>query len=131
MNEGRIEQSGTPDEVFHHPVSEFVVTFLGNVNLFHGRADSGGTARVFVRPHELDIERQPQNGNAVAAKIVRIQSAGPVVRVELSRAESTAEEDSAINVELTHDQYRALALKSGEAVFVKVRDARVFVQPAR
>jgi sulfate transport system ATP-binding protein len=116
MNQGRIEQSGTPDEVFHHPVSEFVVTFLGNVNLFQGR--------VFVRPHELEIERQPRNGNTVPAKIVRIQSAGPVVRVELS-----GEEDSPINVELTHDQYRSLGLKSGEAVFVKVRDARVFVQP--
>jgi len=127
MNQGRIEQSGTPDEVFHHPVSEFVVTFLGNVNLFHGRGDSDRTARVFVRPHELEIERQPRNGNAVAARIVRIQSAGPVVRVELSRAESTVEEDSAINVELTHDQYRSLALKSGETVFVKARDARVFV----
>lgn len=129
MNQGRIEQSGTPDEVFHHPVSEFVFTFLGNVNLFQGRADSGGqTARVFVRPHELDIERHPQSGNAVAARIVRIQSAGPVVRVELSRAESPDQngDDSAINVELTHDQYRALELKSGEAVFVKVRDARVF-----
>jgi sulfate/thiosulfate transport system ATP-binding protein len=123
MNQGRIEQSGTPDEVFHHPVSEFVVTFLGNVNLFHGRGDSGGAARLFVRPHELDIERQPQNGNAVAARIVRIQSAGPVVRVELAR-----EEDSPINVELTHDQYRSLALKPGEAVWVRVRDARVFVQ---
>ena len=129
MNKGRIEQTGTPDEVFHHPASEFVVTFLGNVNLFQGRADSGGqAARVFVRPHELDIERHPQSGNAVAARIVRIQSAGPVVRVELSRAESPDQngDDSAINVELTHDQYRALELKSGEAVFVKVRDARVF-----
>jgi sulfate transport system ATP-binding protein len=122
MNQGRIEQSGTPDEVFHHPVSEFVVTFLGNVNLFHGRGDSGSGARMFVRPHELEIERRPQNGSAVAARVVRIQSAGPVVRVELA-----SEEDSPINVELTHDQYRGLALKSGEAVFVKVRDARVFV----
>jgi sulfate transport system ATP-binding protein len=122
MNQGRIEQSGTPDEVFHHPVSEFVVTFLGNVNLFHGRGDSGSAARVFVRPHELEIERRPQNGSAVAARVVRIQSAGPVVRVELA-----SEEDSPINVELTHDQYRGLALKSGEAVFVKVREARVFV----
>jgi sulfate/thiosulfate transport system ATP-binding protein len=118
MNEGRIEQSGTPDEVFHHPASEFVVTFLGNVNMFHGR--------VFARPHELDIERHAQNGNTVAARIVRIQSAGSMVRVELSRAEPAIEEDSPINVELTHDQYRALELKSGEAVFVKVRDARVF-----
>jgi sulfate/thiosulfate transport system ATP-binding protein len=122
MNQGQVEQSGTPDEVFHHPVSEFVVTFLGNVNLFHGRGDS---ARLFVRPHELDIERQRQNGNAVAARIVRIQSAGPVVRVELS-----SEEEGPINVELTHDQYRSLALKSGEAVWVKVRDARVFVKSA-
>jgi len=40
MNEGRIEQAGTPDEVFHNPASEFVVTFLGNVNLFHGRVES-------------------------------------------------------------------------------------------
>jgi sulfate transport system ATP-binding protein len=122
MNQGRIEQSGTPDEVFHHPVSEFVVTFLGSVNLFHGRGDS---ARVFVRPHELEIERQPQNGDAVAARIVRIQSAGSVVRVELA-----GEEDSPINVELTHDRFRSLALKSGEAVFVKVRDARVFSNPS-
>jgi sulfate transport system ATP-binding protein len=151
MNEGRIEQSGTPDEVFHHPASEFVVTFLGNVNLFHGRVESGralfGTAevfangvghgadgkeaRVFVRPHELEIERHPRNGNAVRARVVRIQSAGPVVRVELARASvegfSTDPEQTAIRAELSHDRYRLLALTPGETVFVAVRDARVFV----
>jgi hypothetical protein len=42
--------------------------------------------------------------------------------------ELSGEEDIPINVELTHDQYRTLGLQSGEAVFVKVRDARVFVQ---
>ncbi len=84
MNQGRIEQTGTPDEVFHNPTSEFVVTFLGNVNLFHGRAENNGHApRLFVRPHELDIERLPSNGDSVAARIHRIQSAGPIVRVEL------------------------------------------------
>jgi sulfate transport system ATP-binding protein len=131
MNQGRIEQTGTPDEVFHHPASEFVVTFLGNVNLFHGRVGSGKAARVFVRPHELEIERQPRNGNTVAANIVRIQSAGSIVRVELERLGSTVglgePEDPSINVELTHDQYRSLGLRTGESVFVKVRDARVFV----
>src|SRR6202453_3771704 len=85
MNQGRVEQTGTPDEVFHHPASEFVVTFLGNVNLFHGRVDSGKAARFFCRPHELETERQPRNGNTVAANIVRIQSAGSIVRVELER----------------------------------------------
>jgi sulfate transport system ATP-binding protein len=146
INQGRIEQAGTPDEVFHHPASEFVLTFLGNVNLFRGRVESGRavfgklavetnaagrgadgqTARVFVRPHEFEIERYPRNGDAageeIAAQIIRIQSAGPVVRVEL-----TSEHDDPINVELTHDRYNALALKAGETVFVKVRDARVFL----
>src|ERR1700733_4317142 len=138
MNQGRIEQSGTPDEVFHHPVSEFVVTFLGNVNLFHGRGDSGRAvfgntavwangaghgahgkaARVFVRPHELEIERQSRNGHAVRANVVRIQSAGPVVRVELARTDAGGEPEdeanSSIYVELTHDRYRTLALTTGE-----------------
>ena len=129
MNQGQIEQTGTPDEVFHRPASEFVVTFLGNVNLFHGRAEDKA-ARVFVRPHELEIERQPRNGKAVSATVVRIQSAGPLVRVELARtdsAEADTPESALIHVELTHDHYRALALTTGETVFVKVRDARVFV----
>src|SRR5271166_1352087 len=124
MNEGRIEQSGTPEDVFHHPASEFVVTFLGNVNLFHGRVESmdANQARVFVRPHELDIEREQLSEFYVPAKITRIQSAGPVVRVEL-----VDEQNQEIAVDLTHDRYRALALKPGETVFVKVREARVFV----
>ena len=124
MNEGRIEQTGTPDEVFHNPASEFVVRFLGNVNLFHGRVESvdSSQTRVFVRPHELDIEREPLNEFYVPAKIIRIQSAGPVVRVEL-----LDEQSQEISVDLTHDRQKALALKLRETVFVKVREARVFV----
>jgi sulfate transport system ATP-binding protein len=122
MNQGRIEQTGTPDEVFHHPASEFVVTFLGNVNLFHGRSEANGqAARIFVRPYEIEIERNPSNGSSVAARIQRIQSAGPMVRVEL-----TSDQYEAITAELTHDRFRDLSIKTGETVFVKVRDARVF-----
>ncbi len=141
MNQGHIEQIGTPNEVFHNPASEFVVKFLGNVNLFHGRVESGQAvigkvsvgrqnssiadgkyARVFVRPHELEIERQQLNGAAVPSRVARIQSAGSVVRVEL-----TSEQNEAITVELTHDRYRDLGIQTGDNVFVKVRDARVFV----
>ncbi len=123
MNQGRIEQIGTPDEVFHNPVSEFVVTFLGNVNLFHGRSETNGQAeRVFVRPYELEIERYSSNGASVSARIKRIQSAGPIVRVEL-----TSEESDSIIVEMTHERYRDLAIQTGQTVFVKVRDARVFL----
>jgi sulfate transport system ATP-binding protein len=123
MNQGRIEQTGTPDEVFHNPASEFVFTFLGNVNLFHGRSHANGqAARVFVRPHELEIERYASNGSSVSARINRIQSAGPIVRVELS-----SDQIDSIIVEMTHDRYRDLSIKTGETVFVKVPDARVFL----
>ncbi len=142
MNQGRIEQIGTPNEVFHSPASEFVVRFLGNVNLFHGRVESGQTvigrigvgdrhdasipegksARVFVRPHELEIERHAVNGGAVPSRITRVQSAGSLVRVEL-----VGEQNQAITVDLTHDRYHELALQAGEEVFVRVRGARVFV----
>ncbi len=123
MNQGRIEQTGTPDEVFHNPASEFVLTFLGNVNLFHGRAESNGRARrLFVRPHDLEIERHPSNADSVAARVHRIQSAGPIVRLEL-----TSDQNNSITVEITHERYRDLTIKTGETVFVKVRDVRVFV----
>ena len=122
MNQGRIEQIGTPDEVFHRPASEFVVTFLGNVNLFHARVESGKRARVFVRPHELEIERQPINGASVASRVERIQSAGSVVRVEL-----TSVQNGPMTAELTHERYRDLGIRPGDEVFIKVKDARVFV----
>jgi sulfate/thiosulfate transport system ATP-binding protein len=151
MNQGRIEQIGTPEEVFHHPASEFVVTFLGNVNLFHGRVEAGHAvfgdtavwangvghgaegreARVFVRPHELEIGRQPRDRQAVQASVARIQSAGPIVRVELvqrNTGDSAAgPETSAIQVELGHDRFRDLNLAPGDTVFLSVKDARVFV----
>jgi len=75
MNHGRVEQIGTPDEVYSNPASPFVYQFLGNVNVFHSRvhgnwADVGrdgldkldkaapeGQAMAFVRPHDIDIER--------------------------------------------------------------------------
>ena len=41
MNQGRIEQDGTPDEVLEHPATPFVMSFLGNVNIFHGRVEAG------------------------------------------------------------------------------------------
>ena len=72
MNEGRIEQVGSPDEVYNHPATPFVYNFLGNVNLFHGRVDDGKAYHrskrrpehvVYVRPHLLEIDRQP-NGAA-------------------------------------------------------------------
>src|SRR5437870_12660039 len=85
MNKGGIEQQGTPEGVFHQPATAFVTEFLGNVNLFHGRVENGQAvfgqlkieqpnateakpARLFVRPHEIDLDREPRGGAAIAAK---------------------------------------------------------------
>ena len=81
MNEGRVEQSGAPAEVFDNPANAFVMDFLGNVNVFHGRVQHGvaklgglevqapehshaesRSATGYVRPHEMEIERAPNGG---------------------------------------------------------------------
>ncbi len=98
------------------------MTFLGNVNLFHARLETGpGVSRVFVRPHELDIERSPSGAFVLPASVTRIQSTGSLVKVRLNTAEGEE-----VNVELTHERYRDLQLASGDHVFVKVRGGHVF-----
>ncbi len=143
MNRGRIEQEGTPDDVFHRPRSEFVINFLGNVNLFHGRVEGGKavfgslvvdspnlanvqisdqSARLFVRPHELDISLTDTEGGGVSARILRIQSAGPTVKIELA-----GPGDSHLNVELSHEGRHELVLFEGQEVFVIPRHAKLFL----
>jgi len=58
MNRGRIEQQGAPDQVYDHPATPFVLQFLGDVNLFHGRLDQAAQDVSYVRPHELENSRR-------------------------------------------------------------------------
>jgi sulfate transport system ATP-binding protein len=142
MNEGRVEQVGTPDEVYHHPANAFVYNFLGNVNLFHSRVEDGKvylgdmpidlpaeaaqdaeTALVFVRPHLLEIELQPNGGSHFRAKVEHINAAGSVVRVDL-----VTDWGDPVHVELGHDRYRMLGLKRNDRVFVIPKERRVFTE---
>jgi len=141
MNRARIEQVGTPEDVFHRPASEFVMDFLGNVNVFRGRIDEGravlngmvvdipngpryatGPTNVYVRPHELDIERSRNGEAAFAARITRVNPAGSFAKVAL-----TVDNGDSINVDLPFERYQELALQAGEHVYVSARNARVFV----
>src|SRR4029077_15556791 len=80
MRLGKVEQMGSPQEIFDHPANAFVMDFLGNVNVFHGRVQNGQAlvgnfavnypdyphnesreAMVYVRPHELEISRVAQD----------------------------------------------------------------------
>jgi sulfate transport system ATP-binding protein len=146
MNQGRIEQFDSPDEVYDHPASPFVVDFLGSVNLFHGRLESadahsrdleiarGGHAGLageaaadstlgYVRPHEMQIKRE-LNGDrsAVEARVTGIYKAGPVVRVELRRSDT----GEPILAEISRTVLGELELQPGETVFVKPLAIRRF-----
>ncbi len=143
MNHGRIEQIGTPTEVFQRPANAFVMDFLGNVNLFHGRVEGGKAvfgslvldypqgdradgrpARLLVRPHDLEIHTRPNGRPALFARISRIHTAGPQTKIELlSRA------GELINVEMAHDRFQNMHIDTGAEVYVSPRDARVFMEP--
>jgi sulfate transport system ATP-binding protein len=145
MNQGRIEQEGAPDEVYHHPASAFVYDFLGNLNLFHGRVEGGETvlleptthsdklsgavndgAIVYVRPHLMEIERESNGHPQFAAQVVHINSAGPIVKVDL-----VTPSGHEIHSQISHERYQELKLRKGDSVFVSPRDMQVFESPRK
>jgi sulfate transport system ATP-binding protein len=141
MNEGRIEQVGTPEEVYDRPANPFVYNVLGNVNLFHGRVDKGeariggisidlpefeetdaGPAVAYVRPYDIEINRQRRSPEEIEARIRFIQGAGAVARLELERLDTL----ELIEAEMTRERYKELGLAEGEKVFLRPRNMRVF-----
>jgi len=144
MNQGGIEQVGTPDDVYARPVSPFVFQFLGDVNFFHARIDgttlrvagaaidlteervAAGEARVFVRPHLLTISARPSGPGAFPARVVRVNAAGPLVRVEL-----VTPAGDPVRVEMSQERYQELRPARDAEVFVSfgARDAYVTRSP--
>jgi sulfate transport system ATP-binding protein len=144
MNHGKIEQHGTPIQVFEHPATAFVMDFLGNVNKLPVRVEGGkallgesgtvelpaklfgtgenGRIDAYIRPHELDISRTGDSGHCLLAKVLHINPAGSVVKVRLM-AEDFA---LVITVDISPDRYRTLALLPGEQVYVTPKAAKVF-----
>ncbi len=135
MNEGRIEQVGSPDEVYDHPATPFVLKFLGDVNLFHGRLDhaqgavaSAGASEVsYVRPHELQIVASAQDG-AVAVTLTQTLTVGPNTRLEFKRVDDASD----IDVELPRAEFKRLresmALEPGATVHLLPRRITSFAQ---
>jgi sulfate transport system ATP-binding protein len=141
MNAGRVEQTGTPREVFEEPATPFAMQFLGTVNVFHGRlegerahvsglefaapgaAGNGAPARVFVRPHELALYATPAP-ESFAAEVLRVTPLGASVRVELGSAIGP------VSAELEAAQASALDLAPGRRVYAAPRRLRVFADGA-
>jgi sulfate transport system ATP-binding protein len=143
MNQGRVEQVGTPPEVYAHPATPFVCDFLGDVNLFHGRVESGKAvigplefdmpghadreariATLYIRPHQLEIDLEGTGERQFRARVVHVNAAGPLVKVDL-----LAEWGDPVRVEVPQERFRALALQAGTDVFVRPRDMSIFTAP--
>ncbi len=133
MDHGRVEQVGTPEEVYRHPQTPFVYGFLGSVNLFHGRVDEGhlqvgdeavphGNADAahgsdvfaFARPHELDIVTDTEATQGIAARVSRVLAFGISARVELDGVNGNSGRH--YEVELTRERVEQLALQPGQLV---------------
>lgn len=132
MNEGKIEQVGTPDHVYEHPVTPFVYRFLGSANVFpmlttgaHGAASPAfpaisttttnpGQRFGCARPHELELSRTMRSPLAIAAIIDQVLPIGPIVRIHLRQQDSGAP----LEAELSKDLFRLSNFKAGEAVYV-------------
>lgn len=144
LHEGRVEQEGSPEDVYEHPATPFVYRFLGNVNLFHGRVEgskvhlgdftmalpqdageaAAGAAVGYARPHLLEIDHEPPAARPhFPATVSHINAAGPVVKVELS-----TQTGQVVQAELSQERYRALGLKRGMKVHVSVKDVKVFTE---
>jgi len=134
MMDGRVVQTGTPDEVYDHPASPAVFQFLGDVNLFHGRVaegsflhhpqepDGADAATAFVRPHELDVERFRSTEAAIETVVLHSYAVGPKVRLELRRRDN----GQPMEAEISRDRHRNLGLAAGDVVWATPRNLRVF-----
>jgi len=134
MNQARIEQVGTPQEVYDRPATPFVYQFLGNVNVLRAQAMAGAGAfapspatmeqdgQVFVRPHDIEVVRD-QPGEAGSLAVVRyIHAAGPQARLTLEQVQSR----DTVEVEISRAELRRLALQLGDLVRFRLRRGHSF-----
>lgn len=127
MNQGHIEQVGSPAEVYDHPATPFVMSFVGPVNVLPrtvalgpSSLDDAAHPHLFLRPHDVEITHSP-DGDTVPAQITRIIHLGREIQVELSLSDGHA-----LTAHLTREQYDRLNLRPDQQMYIRSRNARVF-----
>lgn len=144
MNNGRVEQTGSPASVYEHPATPFVSRFMGSVNLFQGRVRDGridlghwqlplaepcadtDAITVFVRPHEAELTRRDDAG-LPEVRVQHIVPVGSVARLELKLAGDTG--DQPIQVEIPQRECETMSIANGDRLFLRLLRVRLF--PAR
>lgn len=125
MNQGRVEQIGTPAEIYDQPASPFVMSFVGAVNVLPShvalaphREQPGD---LFIRPHDLELHRQPQEGS-VPAVLRRLTHLGRDIQAELTLASGEV-----VVAQLPRERIDYRELQAGDALHITSRDSRTFV----
>ncbi len=142
MNQARVEQVGTPAEIYDRPLTPFVYTFLGDTNSFHGVvrdgrvaiADSvfdvrgekwadGQSVVAYARPHLMSITRERVDETSLRATVAKVNAVGPLVQIDLVTTSGQA-----VGVQVDQLRYRSLGVSSGDAVFVAPREMKFFAR---
>jgi sulfate/thiosulfate transport system ATP-binding protein len=111
LNGGRIEQTGTPDDLYERPANPFVMGFVGPVSRLGER---------WVRPHDIEVLEDEQDG-AIEAMIERVARVGFEVRVEAVLGDGTP-----LPILITRDGADELELRTGQLVWLRVHRTREF-----
>lgn len=127
MNQGRIEQMGSPAEVYDHPASPFVMSFVGPVNVLprasqvaQSALDDHSHPYLFLRPHDIEIHLTPEV-DTLPSSITRIIHLGREIQVEV-----TLKDGHELVAYLTREQYDSLQLQVQQEVYICPKNARVF-----
>jgi len=132
MNQAKIEQVGSPQEVYDRPATPFVYQFLGNVNQIRlpvrGLALSGEIttsadgAVAYVRPHDIDIQRFAVGLPGEVAVVRSIHAAGPLARVRCARGL----DEEIVESELPRSRLDELELAVDDTVLLRLRNPKTF-----
>jgi sulfate transport system ATP-binding protein len=125
MNGGRVEQVGSPQQVWDNPANPFVYGFLGDVNLFKGRTPEGET-HTYIRPHDLDVRRYATGDTGIVARLERALVMGSVARLELI-SQDNINQENIIEAEISAAEFREKNYREGELLVLTPRQAQVFV----
>lgn len=129
MNQGRVEQVGSPAKIYDYPATPFVMSFIGPVNVLPAQADIGilpdyGLVspgnKVFLRPHDVLIQTKAEE-DAAPAKVDRIVNLGWEIQVEL-----LLKSGQMVNAYLSRDKFDQLQLQPHQSVYVKSKQAKIF-----
>jgi sulfate transport system ATP-binding protein len=127
MNEGRIEQIGTPAEIYDHPATPFVMRFVGEVNVLprhalprDAREGLEAKAALFVRPHDVEVHSKPRPGS-LPAQLRRLTHLGRDLQAELM-----LDSGEVVLAQLPRDQIEHRNLKAGDELHIVTRQGKIF-----